>query len=201
MPWRKLTEATLDLDEDNSKIAGNSRSMQLDLFSDNRRTILLNDAGAMLRSLDLEKALFVYAGLLDDSPGDREILRLQRTVGQWFDILARFRVSPLGSERLHELWLELKDDTPPLLADGILRILIAELEELPAPEQIYHPPRFHIGVMILSAGRYAEAEQWFAKALGGGIENRSRFLAWRGDALTLDGDKTRGRVELLGYDE
>jgi len=72
MPWRKLTEATLDLDEDNSKIAGIFRSMQLDLFSDNRRTILLNDAGTMLRSLDLKKALSVYAGLLDDSPGDRE---------------------------------------------------------------------------------------------------------------------------------
>jgi len=67
--------------------------MQLDLFSDNRRTILLNDAGAMLRSLDLEKAIAVYEGLLDDSPGDREILRLQRTVGQWLDTLARFRVS------------------------------------------------------------------------------------------------------------
>jgi len=72
MPWRKLTEAKLDLKEDNSKIASIFRSMQLDLFSDNRRTILLNDAGAMLRSLDLEKALSVYAGLLDDSPGDRE---------------------------------------------------------------------------------------------------------------------------------
>jgi hypothetical protein len=50
--------------------------MLLDLFSDNRRTILLNEAGAMLRSLDLEKAISVYAGLLDDSPGDREILRI-----------------------------------------------------------------------------------------------------------------------------
>jgi tetratricopeptide (TPR) repeat protein len=171
--------------------------MQLDLFSDNRRTILLNDAGTMLRSLDLEKAISVYAGLLDDSPGDREILRLKRTVGQWLDTLARYRVSPLGSERLHELWLQLKDDTPPLLADGILRILIAELEELPAPELIYHPPRFHVGVMMLSAGRYAEAEQWFAKALRGGIEKRARFLAWRGDALTLDGDKARARESYL----
>jgi len=50
--------------------------MQLDLFSDNRRTILLNDAGTILRGLDLEKAISVYAGLRDDSPGDREILRI-----------------------------------------------------------------------------------------------------------------------------
>ena len=46
--------------------------MQLDLFSDNRRTILLNDAGAMLRGIDLEKAIAVYAGLRDYSPGDRK---------------------------------------------------------------------------------------------------------------------------------
>jgi hypothetical protein len=45
---------------------------ELDLFSDNRRTILLNDAGAMLRSLDLEKAISVHAGSRDNSPGDRK---------------------------------------------------------------------------------------------------------------------------------
>jgi hypothetical protein len=103
----------------------------------------------------------------------------------------------LGRERLHELWLRLEDDTPPLLADGILHMLIVELEKLPTPELIYRPPRFHIGVMMLSAGRYAEAEQWFAKALGGGIEMRARFFAWRGDALTLGGDNARARKSYL----
>jgi tetratricopeptide (TPR) repeat protein len=171
--------------------------MQLDLFSDNRRTILLNDAGAMLRSLDLEKAIEVYADLLDDSPGDREILRLNNIAEQWLDTLARFRAYPPCWERIHELWQCLDDDTPPLLADGILRMLIAELEELPTPELIYQPPRFHIGVMMLSAGRYVEAEQCFAKALGGGIEKRARFLAWRGDALTLAGDGARARESYL----
>ena len=72
--------------------------MQLDLFSDNRHTILMNEAGEALRVLDMDKALAIYADLLKDAPGDRTILQLQRTVWQWHDNLSGFHVHPVGSE-------------------------------------------------------------------------------------------------------
>jgi tetratricopeptide (TPR) repeat protein len=171
--------------------------MQLDLFCDNRRTIRLNDAGAMLRALDLEEALAVYADLLNDVPGDRAILQLQNTVGQWRDDLSRFHACPAGSERLHELWLNLTDDTPSLLATGILELLTAGLKGLTAPELIYIPPRFHIGTILLAKENFAEAEFWFSSALNSGIGERARFLGWRGDALMSLGDDGRARASYL----
>lgn len=162
--------------------------MQLDLFSDNRRTIRLNDAGEMLRALDLERALAVYADLLDDAPGDKAILQLQSTVGQWRDTLTRFHVCPVGSGRLHELWLNLTDDTPPPLAAGVLELLTSGLKGLPSPELVYIPPRFHIGTILLAKENFAEAEFWFSSALNSGIRERARFLGWRGDALMSLGD-------------
>ncbi|HEX2767851.1 MAG TPA: hypothetical protein VHN12_01080 [Geobacteraceae bacterium] len=77
--------------------------MQLDLFSDNRRTIRMNDAGEMLHALDLETALAVYADLLNYATGDRTIQQLQSTVRQWRDTLTRFHACPVGSSRLHDL--------------------------------------------------------------------------------------------------
>lgn len=171
--------------------------MQLDLFSDNRRTILLNDAGEMLRLLDLDKALAVYADLLNDAPGDRGILLLQRTVGQWRDALSRFHGCPAGSGRLHELWLNLADDTPPPLAAAVLELLTAGLQGLPAPELTYIPPCFHIGTILMARERFAEAESWFSRALTSGIDERARFLGWRGDALMLLGDAGRARASYL----
>jgi len=171
--------------------------MQLDLFSDNRRTIRLNDAGDMLHALDLEKALAVYADLLNDAPGDRTILQLQRTVGQWRDALSRFHGSSVGSGRLHDLWLNLTDDTPPLLAAGVLELLTAGLKGLPAPELIYIPPRFHIGTILLERKSFADAEFWFSSALNCGISARARFLGWRGDAQMLLGDNGRARESYL----
>jgi tetratricopeptide (TPR) repeat protein len=171
--------------------------MQLDLFCDNRRTIRLNDAGEMLRALDLEEALVVYADLLNDAPGDRAILQMQSTVGQWRDALSLFHTCPAGSERLHDLWLNLTDDTPSLLAAGVLELMTSELKGLPAPELIYIPPRFHIGTILLARENFAEAEFWFSSALNSGIGERARFLGWRGDALMSLGDDGRARVSYL----
>ncbi|MCM2356604.1 MAG: hypothetical protein NDI77_00470 [Geobacteraceae bacterium] len=171
--------------------------MQLDLFCDNRRTIRLNDAGEMLRALDLEKALAVYADLLNDAPDDRTIRQLQSSVGQWRDTLSRFHACPMGSGRLHELWLNLTDGTPPQLAVGVLELLIAGLKGLPAPELIFVPPRFHIGTILMAQERFTDAEFWFSCALTSGIGERARFLGWRGDALMLLGDAGRARESYL----
>lgn len=171
--------------------------MQLDLFCDNRRTILLNDAGELLQALRLEAALAVYGELLADTPEDVGLLALQALVAAWRGRLARFHAEPAGSERLHDLWRELTPQTPPELAAGLRELLVAELSKLPSPELIYLPPRFHIGVILLTAGRFAEAQHWFARALGIGIGERGRFLAWSGDALTRLGDQGRAKEAYL----
>ena len=157
--------------------------MQLDLFSDNHQTILMNEAGEALSILDMDKALAIYADLLNDKPGDRTVLQLKSAVGQWRDNLSAFHGCSAGIESLHDLWLKLTDDTPPPLAAGVLRLVIDGLKKLHGLELIYVPPRFHIGTILMAQKRYAEAESWFARALDSGIHERARFLGWRGDAL------------------
>lgn len=171
--------------------------MQLDLFCDNRRTIRLNDADELLRALRLDKALAVYCELLADAPEDAELLALRGLVAAWCEKLSLFHSVPSGSERLHELWRELTPDMPPALAAALRGLLVDKLRQLPSPELIYIPPRFHIGTILLAAGRYAEAERWFARALDAGIGDRGRFLAWRGDALTKLGDPDRAMSAYL----
>jgi len=168
--------------------------MQLDLFSDNRQTILVNEAGKLLLALDLDKALAIYTDLLNDKPGDRTILQLRNAAAEWRDNLSVFHGHPAGIESLHGLWLKLEDDTPPLLAAGVLQLVIEGLKKLPGSELIYIPPRFHIGTLLLAQERYAEAESWLAKALDNGIDERARFLGWRGDAQMSLG-KTRKAKE------
>jgi tetratricopeptide (TPR) repeat protein len=58
---------------------------------------------------------------------------------------------------------------------------------MPDPEQIYIPPRFHLGQILMEAGRYAEAAESFLSALSEEYLERGKFLAWRGDALTIGG--------------
>jgi tetratricopeptide (TPR) repeat protein len=168
-------------------------AMQLDLFSDNRRTIRLNDAGESLRSLRLDEALAIYAGLLADAPEDPEILALQEAARSWRDRLAVYSAAPTGTGRLHEIWLALAPKTPAPLVVALRGLLIEELLKLPSPELIFTPPRFHLGTVLMSAGKLAEAERWFAKALQGGIDQRGIFLAWRGDALMSLGDAARAK--------
>ena len=171
--------------------------MQLDLFSDNRYTILMNEAGEMLSILDMDKAFAIYADLLNDKPGDRTVLQLQSAVGQWRDNLSVFHGSSAGIESLHDLWLKLTDDTPPPLAAGVLRMVIDGLKKLHGPELIYIPPRFHIGTLLMAQERYAEAESWLARALDGGIHEQARFLGWRGDTLMSLGETGKARESWL----
>jgi tetratricopeptide (TPR) repeat protein len=171
--------------------------MQLDLFCDNRRTIRLNDADELQRALRLEEALAVYGELLADAPDDAELLALQGLVAAWRERLSLFHAAPAGTERLHALWRKLTPDTPPPLAVALRGLLIDELRQLPSPELIYLPPRFHIGTLLLADGRFAEAKRWFARALEAGIGERGRFLAWRGDALTKQGDPDRAMSAYL----
>lgn len=157
--------------------------MQLDLFIDNHRTILLNDAAGMLRALDLEKACAIYDELLADAPEDGKIRKLRAEVGKWREHLLSF--SDTEPQGLYEIYSHLAEGTPQALRDGILAFLGERLPAVPAPELIYIPPRFHLGCVLREAGRHAEADRWFAAALRSGIAQRGRFLAWRGDALTL----------------
>lgn len=171
--------------------------MQLDLFSDNRQTILMNEAGELLLALDLDKALAIYSDLLNDDPGDRTLLQLQSAAGEWRGNLSAFHGHPVGSEFLHDLWLKLTNDTPPPLAAGVLQLIIEELKKLPGPELIYISPRFHIGTLLLERDRYAEAESWLAKALHNGIDERARFLGWQGDALMSLGETGKAKESWL----
>ena len=176
---------------------GTLSAMQLDLFSDNRHTILLNEAGDMLRLLNLDKALDIYNSLLNDSPGDSAVVQLQSTVRKWRDNLSAFHVNPLESATLHDLWLKITDDTPPSLAAGVLQLLIDGLKKLPGPELIYIPPRFHIGTLLMAQERYAEAETWVARALQFGIHERARFFGWLGDVQMSLGESGKARESWL----
>ncbi|MFO7765598.1 MAG: hypothetical protein R6V33_04135 [Pelovirga sp.] len=171
--------------------------MQFDLFSDNRRTIRLNDAAELLRALRLKEALAIYAELLADAPEDTELLALRDMVTAWREKLALFDAAPDGSERLHALWRELTPHTPPALTAALSELLIEELQSLPWPELIYIPPRFHLGTLLLATGNFAEAEHWFVRALDAGIGERGRFLAWRGDALIRLGDPGQAKEAYL----
>ena len=161
--------------------------MQLDLFNNNhnRSTLLLNDAARMLRVLDLENACAIYDELLADAPEDREISGLKVAVESWRERLLFF--ADAGPEGLYEIHSHLVEAMPQELRIGILEFLSELLLALPAPELIYMPPRFHLGCVLREAGQHAEAGRWFAEALCSGIAQIGRFLAWRGDALTLSG--------------
>lgn len=165
--------------------------MQLDLFCDNHRIIGLNCAEEMLHALRLEEALAVYQELLADRPDDAELRMLQAVVDYWRKTLRAFYNAPAGHQRIHDLWLLLTPETPASLKTGLSEMLIDELQQLPSPERIFVPPRFHMGVLLLAVGHFALADDWFARALDAGIGARGRFLGWRGDALTLLGDSER----------
>ncbi len=167
--------------------------MQLDLFYDNERTIRLNLAHDALLSLKLREALREYRLILKNHPGDKEILSEKKSVKTWKGRLESYRRSPHGVERIHHLYRYPGNDLPAALRRGVLSLLVRELRKESAPELIFRPPRFHIGCLYMELEEYAEAEQWFAKALQNGIEPQGRFLAWRGDTLTRMGDTEGAR--------
>lgn len=157
--------------------------MQLDLFEDNRPGILLNLADEFIRSRDFAQAASVYEQLHDEYPGDRHSAALLKLVSEWQDALFGMNLS--DPENLRDIWLRFESISHPSLRSTVLGILIDEMRALANPERIYIPPRFHFGHILMEAGHYAAASECFYEALSYKDIPRGRFLAWRGDALTL----------------
>ena len=128
---------------------------------------------------------------------DPEISALREQTAAWQKELINFSEKDLSAGNLHDLWRKLTPATPRTLKTALGQWLVKQLTRLPAPESIYTPPRFHIGTILLDLRRYLEAEQWLARALLHGIEDRARFLAWRGDALVQMGEYDRAKEAYL----
>ncbi|MBC7963475.1 MAG: tetratricopeptide repeat protein [Steroidobacteraceae bacterium] len=170
--------------------------MQLDLFEDNRSGILLNMADEFTRARDFAQAISVYEQLLADYPGDRHSAALLKLVSEWQAALSEMNLS--DPEIFRSIWLRFETLSHPPLRTIVLGILIEEIRVLPNPERIYIPPRIHLGHLLMEAGRYAEAADCFFAALSDKDIPRGRFLAWRGDALTLakkDADALKSYLE------
>lgn len=157
--------------------------MQLNLFEDNRKGILLNIADEFIRARDLVQAVSVYEQLLADYPGDKHSAALLKLVSEWQDSLSVMNLS--DPENIRNMWLRFDSIVHPPLRSTVLSILIDEMFALTEKERIYIPPRFHFGHILLEAGRYAEAADCFFSALSDKNIPQGRFLAWRADALTL----------------
>jgi len=162
--------------------------MQLDLFEDNRTGILLNIANEFIQSGELAQAVSVYEQILDDSPDDTHVSALLKLLSEWSDLLSGINKSSAIPEYLNTLWLRLESLSHPVLRSVVIDTLIEAVRSLPDPDLIYIPPRFHLGQILMAADRNAEAALCFSAAFSNGIFERSRFLAWRGDALTLAGN-------------
>lgn len=170
--------------------------MQLDLFEDNRPGILLNLADEFIRSRDLDQAVSVYEQLVEEYPGDRHSAAMLETVSQWHNSLAGLNLPE--TDNFRNIWLRFDSITHPPLRSTVLTALIDQMSALPDPERIYAPPRFHFGHILMEAGRYTEAANRFYAALAHENIPRGRFMAWRGDALTLakkDSDAMRCYLE------
>jgi len=161
--------------------------MQLNLFEDNRPTVLLNIADEFVRSREFVQALSVYDQLVAEYPDDKQFPALRGLVGQWFDLLSGAGTIPVNPELLHSIWLRLDSIFLHSLSLVALDILLDAMFSLAPPEQCYLPPRFHLGQVLMKAGRFAEAADSFHATLSSARVDRGRFLAWRGDALTLAG--------------
>jgi len=159
--------------------------MQLDLFEDNKPGILLNIADEFIRDREFEQALSVYRQLQAEYPADRHFTALLELVDEWSRELDGLEINPLDPEKCNSIWQRLDSLSHPLLRRTVLDMLTARLRTLPEPARLYVAPRFHIGHLLLESGCYPEAADCFAAALSGPGLERGRFLAWRGDALTL----------------
>lgn len=159
--------------------------MQLDLFEDNKPGILLNIADEFIQARDFDQAASVYQQLLEECPADRHSAELLKLVNEWNGLLAGLEINLVDPEKLNSIWLRLDSISHPLLRRTVLEMLTGRLRALPEPERLYIAPRFHLGHLLLEKGCYPEAADCFSAAiLVPGLE-RGRFLAWRGDALTL----------------
>lgn len=157
--------------------------MQLDLFRDNRRTILQHDLVAHLEGLQLAEAFALSTDLLQDEPADQELLHLIRQISVWQQRLAAFNRRPCSVDILSDIYKSLSPDLPKALLKGLQTLIYERLRALPDCELLYRAPDFHIGSLLLSMGKYHEALHWLNRAIEGSIAPLSRFLGWRGDAL------------------
>ena len=161
--------------------------MQLSLFDDNRSTVLLNIADEFIGSRSFAQAISVYEQLLADSPNDGKAVLLRDLVWEWLPLLAGFGALPCDLDLLRSCWSRLDGIPLPSLRSVVLEMLIEAMRALPEPELVYASPDFHLGRMLMDAGKFAEAADRFLPALGNPHIPRGRLLAWRGDALTLAG--------------
>lgn len=170
--------------------------MQLDLFNDNRPGILINMADEFIRSRNLVQAVSVYQQLLSEYPDDRSAAPLLKLVDEWRDLLSGIKEHPADQAYLPTVWLRLESLSHPALRSTAVDMLLDALGTCPNPEQIFAPPRFHLGQILMEAGRYTEAAPSFLAALSNSTLERGKFLAWRADALTLAGNDDEA---LKGY--
>lgn len=98
--------------------------MQLDLFLDNRRTILKNLADEHLRELELEEAAALYDRILADVPGDSAITSAKQSLETWRSLLEDFHSSPAGADPIYTLYRNLSKTVPAPLRDGIRNFII-----------------------------------------------------------------------------
>ncbi|HIJ94740.1 MAG TPA: hypothetical protein HPP94_03170 [Desulfuromonadales bacterium] len=166
--------------------------MQLDLFEDNRSGILINIANECILAGDLGQAISVYEQILSDSADDKSAAALLTLVAEWRDLLAGIEMSAADLEQLLIIWNRLQKLSHPALRTVVLDVLIDAIRNLPDPEQIFIAPRFHLGQLLMAAGRYHEAADSLCNALTNRERERGKFLAWRGDALTLAGNTNEG---------
>ena len=159
------------------------RTEQLDLFSDNRRTIWLNQAHEALRCLDLVGALAQYDRIVAARLDDREIHGELGLVVAWQERLARYGESEQKGEQILRLYDQLEAALPSSLRIALLEFMVEELSTLEGPELLFIPPRAHPGLLCYELGSYGDALGWFAQAVKSEVHPTGRFLAYQGDAL------------------
>ena len=158
--------------------------MQLSLFEDNQREILLNIAYEFVLGAAFGEVDSIYAQLLESKPDDQEICALRSELRYWHERLFGPQAQLHDPAALNSIWLEIDTIANLPLRRSVLKILIASLQCQALPEQIYYPPRFHLGQLLMEAGRFAEALDSFQAALGLPELPIGRFFSWCGDALT-----------------
>ena len=175
--WNDLTERRL------SRSVDAGRTQQLDLFADNRRTILLNQAHDALLRLDLAAAIASYGKIIADHLDDRAIRAELELVKTWQSHLVRFRESTRDIEQIHRLYTELAGKLPHRLRTSLLEFIVAQMQTVEDVELVFIPPRFHVGLILSELGNHVDAEIWLARAVDAGIQPKGRFMAYRGDAM------------------
>ena len=175
--WDDLTERRY------SRPVEEQPTLQLDLFSDNRRTIWHNQAHEALRCLDLVAAMARYDKIIEAHLDDPEIRDELELAGTWVNHLARYRESSRDVEQIQQLHVELAGSLPLPLRIGLQEFIVEQLLAVKEPELVFIPPKFHVGLMFYELECYRDAESWFGRAVDSGIRPEGKFLAYRGDAL------------------